>query len=275
MAAKVITFINMKGGVGKTTLAVNIAHTLATEHKKKVLLIDMDPQMNATQYVLNEEQLEEIINDKAMSIYKILSPEYKLNTVISDITQEDEEEHIIHSVGEFDIIPSSLRIIELHLLVSPFKLDQYIKHKLSKKYDVIIIDCPPTISPYTTVSLLASDMYLVPMRAEPLSIFGLPILKNYIDQTIESEFAHSIEFLGIVLNMVMPNKILYKKHSRSLKEKWAGKVFSAELRQCEEITKAIENDDPMARYILNLDNSKEAKEQIRNITMQIIAKGRL
>lgn len=58
--ATVITFINMKGGVGKTTLAVNVAYTLSKIENKKVLLIDMDPQMNATQYTLTESQMEEI-----------------------------------------------------------------------------------------------------------------------------------------------------------------------------------------------------------------------
>lgn len=275
MAAKVITFINMKGGVGKTTLAVNIAHALVVEHNKKVLLIDMDPQMNATQYSLNQKQVEEILTDTAMSIHKILSPNYKTNTVISEIEKEDKSEYIIQTEGGFDIIPSSLRIVELHLLVSPFKLAQYIKNQVSDKYDIIIIDCPPTISEYTTVSLLASDMYLVPMKADPLSVFGLPILTNYIDQTIREEFAHTIKFLGIVLNMVMSNKVLYKNHSKQLRTNWKEKVFPAELSQCEEITKAIENDNPKARYILNLDKDLEVKKQIKNITMQLIAKGEL
>ena len=182
--AKVITFINMKGGVGKTTLAVNVAYTLAKIEKKKVLVIDMDPQMNATQYTLNESQMDEILKDRNKSVYGCLSPEYQSNSVLNGGTVDKIEKWIFNVDNTFDIIPSSLHIMTLNLSASPYKLRQYIQENLDEKYDVIIIDCPPTISEYTKVSLLASDMYLVPMKADPLSVFGLPILENYVKDTI-------------------------------------------------------------------------------------------
>ncbi|MGP1568827.1 MAG: ParA family protein [Peptoanaerobacter stomatis] len=272
--AKVITFINMKGGVGKTTLAVNVAYTLQKIENKKVLLIDMDPQMNATQYSLHLDQTEKILNNRDLSIYKFLSPEYKTNSVISDIQKEDNLDFILKSADGFDIIPSSLDIMKLHLAVTPFKLSQYIKEYLSSKYDVIIIDCPPTVSEYTKISLLASDSYVVPMKADPFAIFGLPILEEYIDDTIRKDFNHKINLIGIIMNMVVPNKVLYKKHSASLKEKWGTKILPTELRQWEGIAKAIENEDPYNRYILNLNN-EESIEQIKNITKQIRQKGEI
>lgn len=101
----------------------------------------------------------------------------------------------------------------LNLAAGPYKLRQYIQNELSEKYDIVIIDCPPTISEYTKVSLLASDMYLVPMKAEPLSVFGLPMLENYVKETIQGQFEHEIKFVGIVLNMVIPSRLLYKRIS--------------------------------------------------------------
>ena len=260
--AKVITFINMKGGVGKTTLAVNCAYTLSKVENKRVLLIDMDPQMNATQYSLTSEQVNKIIENRTLSSYKFLSTEYKVNP-------NEDFDFIFKSANSFDIIPSSLYIMNLNLMSNPCKLNQFIKEHLSDKYDVIIIDCPPTISEYTKISLLASDMYLVPIKADPLSI-----LNNYVNEIIKKDFGHDIKFLGIVLNMVIPNRLLYKRNKEIIREEWPAKLFLNELRQYEEITKAIENEDPEQRYILNLNND-DIVQQMKNITRQLCQKGEL
>lgn len=272
--AKKLAFINMKGGVGKTTLAVNVAYTLSKEENKKVLLIDMDPQMNATQYTLKEEYVEQILEDRNKSVYGCLSPDYKTNTTIKNYEESNEGEWIFKVEEGFDIIPSSLDIMKLNLSNSPFKLSQYIKNKVDDKYDVIIIDCPPTISEYTKVSLLAADMYLVPMKADSLSVFGLPMLENYIKETIRGEFQHEIECIGIVLNMVMPNRLLYKKNKPIIQQKWKAKLFQNELKQCEDIVKGLDPELSDKKYIVDMDNS-EIVGQIKNITRQVVQKGRL
>ena len=253
--AKVITFINMKGGVGKTTLAVNCAYTLSKVENKRVLLIDMDPQMNATQYSLTSEQVNKIIENRTLSSYKFLSTEYKVNP-------NEDFDFIFKSANSFDIIPSSLYIMNLNLMTNPCKLNQFIKEHLSDK------------SEYTKISLLASDMYLVPIKADPLSMFGLPILNNYVDEIIKKDFGHDIKFLGIVLNMVIPNRLLYKRNKEIIREEWPAKLFLNELRQYEEITKAIENEDPEQRYIINLNND-DIVQQMKNITRQLCQKGEL
>ncbi len=272
--AKTIAFINMKGGVGKTTLAVNVAYTLAKEEKKSVLLIDMDPQMNATQYTLKDEYVEEILKDRNKSVYGCLSPDYKTNTTLKSYQQNEEGNWIFNVEPSFDIIPSSLDIMGLNLSNSPFKLDQYIKSSLCNKYDVIIIDCPPTISEYTKVSLLAADMYLVPMKADSLSVFGLPMLENYIKDVIQEQFQHTIECVGIVLNMVIPGRVLYKKNKPIIQKKWKLKLFQNELKQCEEIVRGLDPDLSEAKYILDMNNSTIVG-QIKNITRQLVQKGRL
>ncbi len=270
----VITFINMKGGVGKTTLAVNVAYTLSKVEKKKVLLIDMDPQMNATQYTLTESQMQDILKDRNRSIYGCLSPDYISNTVLSESCSRKDEKWIFPVNNVFDIIPSSLDIMTLNLSASPYKLRQYINDSLSNKYDVIIIDCPPTISEYTKISLLASNMYLVPMKADPLSVFGLPMLEKYIEDTIRKEFQHEIKFLGIVLNMVQPNRQLYKKNKPIIQKKWKANLFQNELKQCEEIVKGLDSELSAEKYILQM-NDPVIVSQIKNITKQLVQKGRL
>lgn len=272
--AKKIAFINMKGGVGKTTLAVNVAYTLTKEENKRVLIIDMDPQMNATQYTLKQEYVEQILGDRNKSVYGCLSPDYKTNTTLKSYEKYNEGDWIFEVEENFDIIPSSLDIMKLNLSDSPYKLRQYIENELDDKYDVIIIDCPPTISDYTKVSLLASDMYLVPMKTDSLSVFGLPMLENYIQDTIIGEFRHTIECVGIVLNMVMPSRLLYKKNKPIIQQRWKSKLFQNELKQCEEIVKGLDPELSEEKYIVDMKDIKIVDE-IKNITRQLVQKGRL
>lgn len=272
--ATTIAFINMKGGVGKTTLAINVAYTLSKIKHKKVLLIDMDPQMNATQYALSEEQVEEIINDRNKSVYGFLTSEYETNSTQKDYAKQEEINCIFRVDDAFDIIPSSLDIMRLNLADSPFKLNQYIDEKLSKNYEIIIIDCPPTISAYTKVALLAADMYLVPMKADTLSLFGLPMLETYIAQTISKEFRHEINFIGIVLNMVNTSRLLYKKTKPKIASKWKTKLFSNELYLREEIVKGLDPILGTEKYIINMSDPVIV-EQMKNITTEILQKGRI
>lgn len=272
--AKVVTFINMKGGVGKTTLAVNVAYTLSKIENKRVIIIDMDPQMNATQYTLTETQMQEILEDRNKSVYGCLSPDYQANSVLKGYEQRKEEKWIFDVENTFDIIPSSLDIMTLNLASSPYKLRQYIQNDLGEEYDVVIIDCPPTISEYTKVSLLASDMYLVPMKADPLSVFGLPMLENYVKETIQKQFEHEIKFVGIVLNMVIPSRLLYKKNKPIIQKKWRLKLFQNELKQCEDIVKGLDPELSNEKYILNM-NDLDIVNQIKNITKELVQKGRL
>lgn len=162
----------------------------------------------------------------------------------------------------------------LNLAASPYKLRQYINANLSDKYDVIIIDCPPTISEYTKISLLASNMFLVPMKADPLSVFGLPMLEKYIEDTIKKEFQHEIDFSGIILNMVQPNRLLYKKNQPIIQKKWKAKLFQNELKQSEEIVKGLDPELAEEKYILEM-NDPAIVDQIKNITKQLVQKGRL
>ena len=164
--------------------------------------------------------------------------------------------------------------MRLNLTDSPYKLRQYIQEKLSNIYEIIIIDCPPTISAYTKVALLASDAYLVPMKADTLSLFGLPMLQTYIAETILGEFQHQINFIGIVLNMVNPSRLLYKKTKPKITSKWKTKLFNNELFMREEIVKGLDPTLTTEKYIIDMDDDKIV-DQMKNITTEILQKGRI
>jgi chromosome partitioning protein len=278
--AKVISFINMKGGVGKTTLSVNIGYTISKKFNKNVLLIDVDPQMNATQYTLTEAQMAEILDNPRKSLYGILEPpEPPLPKVVNVQTQEIEKKFDgIYPINtNFSIIPSHLRLIELSIPPGkPELLNNFIKQYLDSKYDLIIIDSPPTISGYTDLALYASDYYVVPMMAESLAIFGLPRLQLYVSG-FNREYDLNVTLLGIILNKVHPTYNLYKKMKSKIQEDdiWRSKLFENELKETTNISTAVsEGTDHGSRFVLNI-NDPEASSQILEISKELMLKGRV
>lgn len=273
----VVSFINMKGGVGKTTLAVNVGYTLSQHFGRRVLLIDADPQMNATQYTLNEEQVREIKENPKKTLYSILSPDYHYPSATLQKYGNEEELDVIFNIGEkFDIIPSHLRIMNLDLDKRTPRLKQYIKeNNFRNKYDVIIIDLPPTISTYTTVSLLASDRYLVPMKTDLLSYLGLPLLEDYIYQ-LKREYELDLEFLGIVFTMVRPDFSIYKEVKKTISERpeWKNKVFKSELKYTTDVEKALLRKEEKMPYLIELSNP-ELTSQMISITQEFMQRMRL
>lgn len=202
MACKVISFINMKGGVGKTTLTKELGYHLSHVLDNKVLLIDVDPQMNLTQslfqafgYAPSQDiaqrvQMEELsdqeegsrtkrsITVSSVSIASIFS-----GTITSPATPENS---ILKLDDNLSIVPGQLGIDFSLRNLNSTTLENGIyefikKHHLREQFDFIFIDCPPTYSSYTTASLKASDAYLIPAKPEAYSILGVDMLLKVVD----------------------------------------------------------------------------------------------
>jgi chromosome partitioning protein len=189
--AHVISFINMKGGVGKTTCAVNIAAYLAREHQKRVLLVDLDPQTNASLSVMTEKRWTKWQED---------------NGTMADILEVDSKRRgadaiklkdcIIHDVLEeipgLDLIPSHLKLtfLDLDLAARPGR-ERIFTRKLEKvkpDYDVIICDCAPNLMTGAQNALYASDWFFIPMQPDFLSSIGLELLLDrlaYLRKSLE------------------------------------------------------------------------------------------
>lgn len=212
MATKVISVLNMKGGVGKTTLSVNIAYVLSNFHNKKVLLVDIDPQFNATQYLVSQERIIE---------------HFQTSKTILDIIMPKKEEHIDlvnggrkkkkktksplsdfiinisnNNGARFDIIPSTINLIEIENSDRGAEnhLNKFLK-KNCKHYDVVIIDCPPTIGIHTLSAFLASAYYLIPVKPDYLSSLGLSLLENALEKYRKAH-SHRLKSLGVVFTLV-------------------------------------------------------------------------
>lgn len=274
---KIISFINMKGGVGKTTLSVNIGYTLATHFDKEVLLVDMDPQMNATQYTLTDTQVKERLENANRTVFGILRDDFDFPSISKESSEEIQNDFITPIVDGFDIIPSHLKIMTLNISNSPFKLKNYL-FSIRNDYDIVIIDSPPTISAYTTASLLASTDYLVPMRTDFLSLFGLPLLETFIQMKIEKSYDTRINFLGIVFSMVDSRLKIYKEVKKQLleNENWRNKLFENEMKQKTQIAMALiqENREKGTSYISELGDDS-IRENMISITEEFIQKVRI
>lgn len=208
---KVISVINMKGGVGKTTLSVGIADYLA-EIGKKILLIDADPQFNATQAMIdcykNEdyESEENYYNIEVLPNEKTIYRLFKLQTdMMHCYNTPKSHEVIIKLKDNLDLLSGDLNLVLVNK-VSDHTFVRRIKNfiddnDLKNSYEYIIIDCPPTLTIYTDSALMASDFYLIPNRIDRYSIVGIDSLQKAVNNLIREERIN-LKCIGLVYTMV-------------------------------------------------------------------------
>lgn len=207
----VISFINMKGGVGKTTLCINIGYTLANEFDKRVLIIDMDPQFNATQALMQKfKSIKDYTNlrDENKTISYILNNHY--GGVVSRPGELKKDELIVNlNNSNLHLIPGDLSIIDFESSKrgSERILKDYIDNEeLLNDYDFILIDSPPTYSVFSISSLIASNYYLVPIAPDVFSALGYDLLSKIIADDLALKGNNIIE-LGIIFTMVKFDKV--------------------------------------------------------------------
>lgn len=200
---KIVSIANQKGGVGKTTTAINLASALGIL-EKKVLLIDSDPQANAT------SGLGVVLDEDDQTIYDCLIN----NTPAHEVIYET-------NVPNLDIIPSSIDLVGAEIELVNEHDREYILSKaispLKEVYDYIIIDCLPSLGLITINALTASDSVLVPIQCELFSLEGFSKLNNTISM-VQSSLNDNLEIEGIVLSMYdkrlkMANLVVNEVHN--------------------------------------------------------------
>jgi chromosome partitioning protein len=203
--ATVISLVNMKGGVGKTTVAVNLAAHLARDQGKRVLLVDLDPQTNASLSLMSEEAwLKWSQEHGTMADVFELTAKPKRGgdrTTLADCIVRG----VVPEIPGLDLLPSHLRLTFLDLdLASRPGRERIFGRKLEKvaaDYDVILCDCPPNLQTATQNALFASDWYLVPMQPDYLSSVGLGLLLDRMSY-LKTELQFKIRCLGVVFSRV-------------------------------------------------------------------------
>ncbi len=230
----VLSFINLKGGVGKTTTAVAVAEMLAQEDRKHVLLIDLDPQTNATVTLISEDQWAEM-DKEGQTIAQLfedrLNPH---NTPKFDIEKAITRQvsTINDGIARLDLLPSSIRLIDLqdripmialsgNFTANPLEILRVALQPVIDRYDYIIIDCPPSLGTVTKNGLRLSNGYVIPTIPDIVSTWGIyQIVENV------AQFAQDIDLpippLGIVATKVQSND-LHKRVISDLKSKRLGR----------------------------------------------------
>lgn len=208
---KIIAYANQKGGVGKTTTCVNVSAYLA-KMGKKVLLIDLDPQGNATSAVGLDK------TDDIKSIYNVIIGENYIEEVIRKT-----------SIDGLDILPSEINLAGAEIeLVSMDNRERVIKNILNRvksSYDFINIDCPPSLGLITVNALTACDSVLIPIQCHFFALEGLTQLMNTI-KLVKKHLNPQIDVEGVVLTMKDNRSNLVGQVSDEIRKFFGKKVFN-------------------------------------------------
>jgi len=254
--AKKVSLINMKGGVGKSTLTVNLAWHFAVyrDWLKRVLVVDLDPQFNASQYLVGVMRYQEHLTDSKPTMWEIFEQHTRTPTgKVGKLDPQDAIRNVrrIRGGGKIDLIPSRLELA-LSLKNPGHKVDllQKALRKVESDYDLILIDCAPTESILTTAAYLASDYILVPVKPEYLSTIGLPLLVNSMEDFLQQYDDSSLEFAGIVFNGCSgyaPEEVRSKTEVKNMARANGWNVFTSEISYSKSYPKGAREGQPIFR----------------------------
>ena len=228
---RIIAVVNQKGGVGKTTTAVNLAAAL-TEAGKKVLLCDFDPQANAT---------------SGMGINK-----RKMNKSIYDVVVNGEDAAAVIQKTKFgDVLPSSPDLagaaVELITMEEPNYRLRNALNVIRDNYDVIFIDCPPSLEMLTLNGLAAADGILVPVQCEYYALEGLADLMTTL-RLVKKRINPALEIFGVALTMFDGRTNFSTQVAQEVRHHFPGKVFATVIPRNVRLAEAPSHGLPVTAY---------------------------
>ena len=247
---KVISVANQKGGVGKTTTTINLS-TILAKKGKRIMLIDADPQGNATSGVGVDKEVE-------LSFYDVLTND----TEIIDTLEKT-------SIRNLVVCPSNINLAGAEVeLVSMMSREQRLKEKLDiikERFDYIFIDCPPSLGLITLNAFTASDSVLIPVQCEYYALEGLGQLINTI-KLVQKHLNKDLEVEGVVLTMYDARTNLSLQVANEVEKYFGNKVFQTIIPRNIRLSEAPSHGLPITLY----DNDSKGAETYKKLAKELL-----
>ena len=251
---KVLAIINQKGGVGKSTTAINLAAALG-ERKKQVLLIDLDPQGNASSGLgIEKSQVDHCVYDTLLNGVPI-------------------EEVILPDVCEgLDVVPATINLAGAEVeLVSEMARENRLKEavgSLRGKYDYVFIDCPPSLGLLTVNALVAADKLLIPIQCEFYALEGVTKLLDSMKR-VKTMLNPSLETFGVLLTMYDARTTLSRQVADEVRGFFGREVFKTVIPRSVKLSEAPSFGQPITEY----DPTGKGAQSYIDLAKEVISRG--